>query len=126
MWSSADRLSTVEMAHYTYGSSELQGMWLALRLAESSKYPGTASLPSRSQRVTTLVRETKRASGEEGVAIALKMRDLTGITFNSMQTTVRHAMKRDLKRSLHTILSVTKPLHSTERDSKKKKKLLPG
>ena len=122
-------LSPSEIVQHTYRSSQLKTMWLALRLAESAAYPGTFGLPSRRQTDITLLQETivdkdsaLKAKLEED-SNDISVRDLTGISLNPMVTTVQHTMKRDTKRSLHTILSVTKPIRSLEHNSKK---VLPG
>ena len=100
-------------------------MWRALRLAESAQYPGASTLPSRRQMDVTLMSGTE--SLEDGSVLKeegskdISMRDLTGISLNQMVTTVQHTMKRDEKRSLHTILSITKPIRSLQNDAKKKK-----
>ena len=118
-------LSPTEVVQHTFGSSHLKGMWRALRLAESAQYPGTSTLPSRRQTDVTLTGgmeslEDDSVSREEG-SKDISMRDLTGISLNQMVTTVHHTMKRDEKRSLHTILSITKPTRSLQNDAKKKK-----
>ena len=123
-------LSPTEVVQLTYGSPHLKDMWVALRLAETSKYPGTANLPSRKQTDMTLVQETKSVvqgnSMNKRDSCDICIRDLTGLSLNPMVTTVSHSMKRNTRRSLHTILSITKPVHSMEHDGKKKIKALPG
>ena len=127
-------LSPCEIAQYAYGSSQLQSMWQALRLTESSKYPGTSNLPSRRPTDSSHIQEKKIAATDgvgmlERISSALKMSDLVGVPLNPTLTTVSHTMKRNTRHSLHSILSVTKPLHTTEQDAdskkKKKRKILP-
>lgn len=118
-------LSPTEVVQHTFGSSQLKRMWRALRLAESVQYPGASALPSRRQMDVTLMNGTESLEDDsvpkDEVSKDISMRDLTGISLNQMVTTVHQTMKRDEKRSLHTILSITKPIRSLQNDLKKKK-----
>ena len=105
-------------------------MWTALRLAEAAKYPGISCLPSRrltdvSLGTTTKEENVVKDEPEEEADGDIQAKDLTGVSLNPMVTTIQCIRRQSSKKTLHKVLSVTKPVRSREHDIKKKQ-VLPG